>query len=485
MGVVTYDLEQLAKQAMLERGLEPTFSPEVTKQIEAISEPAKPSQDSTDLRKLLWCSIDNDDSRDLDQLTFAEQATDGTTTIWIAVADVDALVPKDSAVDQHAQTNTTSVYTPAKIFPMLPEKLSTDLTSLNEHQDRAAIVNKIRISDEGIILEASIFPAVVHNYAKLAYPSIGAWLADTGPMPEKIKSVTGLEEALKLQSQVAQILKKRRHDLGALTLQSSRAEAKIIGDQIQLESQTINYASELIEHFMISANNAMANHFKKEKIPSLRRVVKVPKNWDRIVEIARQLGAKLPKEPDSKALDLFLIERRRVDPQTFPDLSLTVIKLLGSGEYIIESPGDSPEGHFGLALSEYTHSTAPNRRFPDLISQRQFKRHHDGKPDPYTPAELEMLATHCTEQEDAAKKVERRMVKSAAALLLSSQIGSVYDGIITGASPKGTWVRVFHPPVEGKVIAGFQNLDIGDRVTVKLLHVDVPKGFIDFTTVKT
>lgn len=478
---ITVDLAQLAKQVMLEKGLEPEFSKDELQQLSQINNPAPLSSKYVDLRSLLWCSIDNDDSRDLDQLTYAEKGTDGKTTLWIAIADVDALVAKDSSIDMHARINTTSVYTPAKIFPMLPEKLSTNLTSLNEGEDRVAMVVKIQINRTGDIESSSIFQAIVHNYAKLTYNVIGGWLEGKNSFPDNVKQLPGLEKALKIQHEAAQILKKNRHEAGSLTLESSEAEVKITSnDQILVQLAPHNFAQQLIEEFMIAANRSTAQHFRDAKIASLRRVVRIPKYWDRIVEVAKSFGEDLPQQPDSKALDAFLINRQNKDPESFPDLSLTVIKLLGRGEYIVENSKDSPVGHFALALSDYTHSTAPNRRFPDLISQRQYKAFLRSEKAPYTLEELYSLAAHCTQQEDAAMKVERRINKSAAAVLLSSQIGTVFNGIITGASDKGTWVRIFQPAVEGKIVRGFEGLNIGDRVSVQLKHVDITKGFIDF-----
>jgi exoribonuclease-2 len=477
-----FNLELLARRVMIQSGLRPEFSVAELKELQAITNSAPKPAESQDLRSLLWCSIDNDDSRDLDQLTYAQLTGDGrTTTIWIAVADVDALVHKDSAIDLHAQINTTSVYTPAKIFPMLPTKLSTDLTSLNENEDRVAMVIKIIIDPDGKIQESSIFQAYVHNHAKLTYSAVGAWLEGRNEPPIKVAKVPGMEAAIKCQHQVAQLLKKRRHELGALTLESSEPEAKVMDNsQVVLELAPHNAAHQLIEHFMIAANSAIANHFHDARIPSIRRVVRTPKRWDRIVKIAADLGETLPEQPDPKALDSFLINRKHLDPVTFPDLSLAIIKLLGSGEYVVEIPGEAPIGHFGLALREYTHSTAPNRRFPDLITQRQYKSFIRKESSPYTLKELQKLANHCTKQEDAATKVERHMVKSAAAMLLSSMIGTTFKGIITGAGQKGTWVRIFDPPVEGKVVKGFEKLDVGDQVSVKLVSTSIPEGYIDF-----
>ena len=485
------NLAHLANQIMLEKGLQPAFPQDALQQLSQMNNPAPLTSQHVDLRSLLWCSIDNDNSRDLDQLTYAEKGADRKTTLWIAIADVDALVKKDSPIDIHAQINTTSVYTPAKIFSMLPEKLSTNLTSLNEDEDRVSMVVKIQISQTGDLENSSIFQAIVRNHAQLTYDAIGGWLEGKNSLPDKVKQ-SSLENTLKIQHEAAQTLKQKRHEAGSLTLESSEAEVKIINNnQIVIQISQHNFAHQLIEEFMIAANRVMAQHFTQAKIASLRRVVRSPKYWNRIVEIAQSFGEHLPPQPDSKALDVFLINRQKKDPDSFPDLSLTVIKLLGRGEYVVQnnseeklSQTDSLSGlfigHFGLALSDYTHSTAPNRRFPDLISQRQYKAFLRREKDPYTLEELYSLAAHCTQQEDAAMKVERQINKSAAAALLSSQIGKVFKGIITGASDKGTWVRIFHPAVEGKVIQGCKGLEIGDKVSVQLKHVNIAKGFIDF-----
>ena len=467
-------------QVMHDRGLQPKFSDEVYIQLHSIKGPAESPLNCQDLSSLLWCSIDNDDSLDLDQLTYAEDEKDGSITLWVAIADVDALVPKDSAIDQHAQMNTTSVYTPAIIFSMLPEKLSTNLTSLNEDENRLALVVKVTMTSDGKVEGGSIFEAIVRNRAKLAYPSLGAWLEGSGPIPSKVSSIPGLEKALQCQHRAAQILKERRHLLGALTLESPEVEAKVFEKNVVLQPPSHNFADQLIEHFMIAANYVMASQLRKAKIPSLRRVVRVPKRWDKIMEVAAALNERLPIEPDSKALENFLVKRKKFDPVAFPDLSLTIIKLLGRGEYIVEAGEDVPTGHFGLALREYIHSTAPNRRFPDLITQRQYKALLHGTKNPYSLEELQILAEHCTHQEDAATKVERHLNKSAAALLLASHIGATFKGIVTGAGESGTWARIFTPPVEGKILHGFESLDIGDRVMVKLISVDILNGYINF-----
>jgi len=479
-----YDLVAIAKQTMIAKGLQPDYPQAVTDQLKGINAPAA-LPNLEDSRKLLWCSIDNDDSKDLDQLTYAQDEANGQISLWVAVADVDALVAKDSPIDNHAQVNTTTVYTPSKNFAMLPEKLSTNLTSLNEKQERAAVVVKMLMNPSGDIVDASIHHATVYNYAQLTYNAVGAWLEGKGAIPEKVAAIKGLEENLTKQSLAAQILRKKRYELGALTLETIEAVPVFQGEEIVgLEPATTNKAHQLIEHFMIATNTSIARYFAKAKIPSLRRVVRVPKRWDRIVEVAQEKGETLPAQPDSKALDAFLIKMRDRDPEAFPDLSLTIVKLLGSGEYVVEVPGDNPVGHFGLALKEYTHSTAPNRRYPDVITQRQIKNSLWTHVSLYQTAELEKLAYHCTVQEDAAAKVERQMRKSAAAILLSNQIGTTFQGIITGSSDKGTWVRIFKPATEGRIIKNGKALDVGDKVQVKLVGVDVEKGYIDFAFVQ-
>jgi exoribonuclease-2 len=479
------DLAQLASHAMVERGLEPEFSKEVLQQANQIKNPASFASVNTDLRALLWCSIDNDDSRDLDQLTYAEKVSEEETIIYVAVADVDALVKKNTPIDLHAQLNTTSVYTPAKIFTMLPEELSTNLTSLNENEDRLSVVVKMSVNQTGEIANTSIFQASVHNYAQLTYDSVGRWLEGKSGPPEKVSQLIGLEDSLRAQHEIAQILRKKRYSAGSLSLESSEAEVKILNDdQIVVKLSAHNLAQQLIEEFMIAANTTMAQHLKNAKLASLRRVVKVPKSWDRIVELAQSVGGDLPPQPDSKALDSFLVARRKTDPDSFPDLSLAVIKLLGRGEYVVENVDGQSSGHFALALREYTHSTAPNRRYPDLISQRQYKAFLRGESPPYLFEELTQLAIHCTQQEDAAMKVERQVNKSAAAALLSSQLGTVFKGIVTGIGEKGTWVRIFQPAVEGKIVRGFEKLRVGDKISVQLKSVNILKGFIDFVAAR-
>ena len=367
---------------------------------------------------------------------------------------------------------------------MLPEKLSTDLTSLNFNEDRLSIVVEMVIGADGSLEDSDIYRARVRNHAKLAYNSVAAWLEGNGTVPEAIAAVNGLDENLRLQDRAAQSMKNFRHVHGALSLETIEAKPVFDGDEIRdLEVEKKNRAKDIIEDFMIAANGVTARYLSSRKFPSIRRVVRTPKRWDRIVELAEEHGFKLPDAPDSKALEEFLTKEKAADPLRFPDLSLSVIKLLGAGEYVAELPGDTAPGHFGLAVRDYTHSTAPNRRYTDLITQRLLKAAIGGRSSPYSNDELEALAKHCTEEEDAANKVERQVGKSAAALLLESRIGEQFDAIVTGASAKGTWVRLLTMPVEGRLVHGFEGIDVGDRIRVQLISVDVERGYIDFRKV--
>ena len=476
------DLKEIARRAMVERGLEPDFAPPVRAEIERISGAAAPAGEGIrDLRNLLWCSIDNDDSRDLDQLSVSEKLPGGAVRVLVAVADVDAVVKKDSAIDQHARHNTTSVYTAAEIFPMLPERLSTDVTSLNEGEERLAVVVEMKMTADGALDASEVYRAAVKNRAKLAYVAVTAWLEGKAPAPEAVARVAGMDEQLRVQDGVAQKLRSLRFEQGALDLETLQPKA-VFEDEtvVDLRQEAHNRARQLIEEFMIAANGVTARTLAEKKFEALRRVVRSPERWQRIVEVAKDLGGHLPPEPDSKALSDFLARRRKADPDRFPDLSLVVVKLMGAGEYVVEGPGHSSAGHFGLAVKDYTHSTAPNRRFPDLITQRLLKAALAGTAPPYAGGELESLAVHCTEQEDAADKVERQVRKSAAALLLEKRVGDRFDAIVTGASEKGTWVRIFSPPVEGKLVHGYEGLDVGKKLRVKLISTDVERGFIDF-----
>ncbi len=474
-------LQEIAHQAMIDRGLLPDFSPAAEKQLATLNAPATARDGAVrDMRGLLWCSIDNDDSRDLDQLTFAESLGNGRVRAVVAVADVDALVAKGTPIDQHAEQNTTSVYTAARIFPMLPEKLSTGLTSLNEGEERIAVVIDIVVNGDGSIEGGEIYRARVLNKAQLTYNGVGAFLEGEAP-PEKASNVPGLTENLKLQDRVADSMRELRHEHGALDLETIEPRPVFHDGSIaDLQQEHRNNATMLIEDFMIAANGVTARFLAGNRLPSLRRVVRTPERWDRIVKIAEDHAERLPGAPDAPALENFLVAQRKRDPLRFPDLSLSIVKAMGAGEYIVEVPGQAPIGHFGLAVRDYTHSTAPNRRFPDLITHRLVKAVLSKSKPAYDRDELEALAAHCTEQEDAANKVERRVRKSAAAMLLASRIGERFDAIVTGAAEKGTWVRIFHPPVEGKLVHGFENLDIGDRLHVRLIGVDIERGFIDF-----
>jgi exoribonuclease-2 len=467
---------------MLEKGLLPNFSAQALAELNRIQSPARCNGEPIrDLTELLWASIDNDDSRDLDQLTAAEALPGNIVKVQVAVANVDALVKDGTAIDEHARHNTTTVYTPAKIFPMLPEKLSTNLTSLNFNQDRLSIVVEMVIGADGTLQKSDIYQAIVRNHAKLTYDGVAAWLEGTGPIPESVAVVNGLAESLRLQNQAAQKLKNLRHVHGALSLETIEARPVFDGDEIRhLEAEQKNRAKEIIEDFMIAANGVTARYLSTKKFASLRRVVRTPKRWERMVE---EHGFKLPGSPDSGALEEFLTREKAADPLRFPDLSLAMIKLMGAGEYIAELPGQTTAGHFGLAVKDYTHSTAPNRRYSDLITQRLLKAAIEGRPSPYSMVDLEALAAHCTAEEDAANKVERQVTKSAAALLLEGRIGEQFDAIVTGASEKGTWVRLISLPVEGRLMHGFEGVDVGDRMHVRLDSVDVNQGYINFSKV--
>ncbi len=477
-----HDLRAIAHQAMIDRGLEPDFPADAIQQLKEIKGPAHESAMAIrDLRSLLWCSIDNDTSKDLDQLTVAEKLDAGRIKILVAIADVDALVKPASPIDKHASANTTSVYTAAQIFPMLPEKLSTDLTSLNENADRIAMVIEMVVAADGTVQESDVYRAVVTNHAKLAYNGVAAWLDGKDKMPERIASTAGMDAQLRMQDQIAQVMKAVRYQHGALELESIEPEAVLRdGQVVDLRLDRKNRAKELIEDFMIAANGVSAQFLEKRGVPALRRIVRSPQRWDAIRKVAQSFADQLPAEADSKALAGFLTRRRLADPLRFPDLSLTIVKLLGAGEYVLQMPGQQSAGHFGLAVCKYSHSTAPNRRFPDLITQRLLKATLAGGGLPYSPAELASLATHCTEQENAASKVERQVRKSAAAQLLARRIGETFDALVTGAGEKGTWVRLLKPPAEGKLASGQAGVKVGDQIKVKLVSLNVERGFIDF-----
>jgi len=478
------DLVRIAIHAMAERGLEPEFPRRVEEQLISISGPGIDAGAQVhDLTSLLWCSIDNDDSLDLDQLTVSEVLPQGAVRLWVAIADVDSLVKKDTPIDTHALINTTSVYTSARIFPMLPERLSTDLTSLNPGVDRLALVTEMVFNADASLAGSTVYRARVRNQAKLAYDAVSAWIDGAGALPDAA-AVPGMEAQLRTQDALAQQLRARRHALGSLDLETFQPRALFEGEQVvDIRQQVQNRARQLIEEVMIATNGCTARYLAAQGGASLRRVVRSPERWLRIVGVAKEYGETLPDEPDGKALEAFLAKQHRIDPLRFPDLSLVIVKLMGRGEYVVETPGGPPIGHFGLAVRDYTHSTAPNRRFPDLITLRLLKASLADEPQPYSNAELGELAVHCTRQEDAAQKVERQMRKSEAALLLESRIGQRFDALVTGAGSDGIWVRILTPPAEGKLVSGDGALRVGDKLRVKLVSANVERGFIDFVRV--
>jgi len=476
------DLQTIAKQVMMEHGFEPDFTPQVLEQIadlKAHPPQVAPGGEIRDLRNLLWSSIDNDTSRDLDQIEVAERLPNGDVKVLVGIADVDAFVPKQSPIDQHAAKETTSVYTGVRIFPMLPEELSTDATSLLENADKLSVVIEYTVGAAGSVNSSNVYRAIVRNKAQLAYNAVGGWLEGTSPAPAKVAASAELQAQLNLQDQVAQALKNQRYQHGALNIETSEVHPVVLNQQVvDVVNQEKNRATELIEDFMIAANGVVARML--EKVSSLRRIVKTPERWDRIVQLAAAHGGTLPPDPDSKALNDFLIKRKAADPDHFADVSLAVIKLIGPGEYVLERPGDPEQGHFGLAVQDYTHSTAPNRRFADVVTQRLIKSLLNGHGAPYSDDELATIARNCTVKEDAARKVEREMSKRLAAVAMSHRIGETFDAIVTGATPKGTFVRVLKPRVEGLLAQGQQGLDVGDRLRVKLIRTDVQRGYIDF-----
>lgn len=478
-------LRQVAAEAMRENGFRPEFSPQVIEQVRAL--PSEPSdaigQQPQDLRALLWSSIDNPESRDLDQVEVAERRPDGTIVVRLGIADVSTLVPRGSAADEHAANNTTSVYTGVTVFPMLPERLSTDLTSLNQGEDRLAFVVEYAVAPDGALSGESVYHALVHNRAKLTYEAVGMWLEESAPAPPALAEWPELAEQVKLQDEAARRLREARKLAGALNFESLEASPVVVdGKVIDLAVSKRNRARDLIEDFMVAANRSVAAFLHAHGSSSIRRVVREPKRWDRIVAIAAELNETLPAAPDSAALSGFLARRRAADPEHFADLSLSIVKLLGPGEYVLEPAqgSDTDAGHFGLAVADYVHSTAPNRRFADLVTQRMLRATSSKDATPYTDESLAEIAARCTERGHSARKVERTVRKMAGAALLAERVGDEFAAIITAASPKGTYARVLRPPVEGRVVEGAQGLDVGDTVRLKLVGVDAERGFIDF-----
>jgi VacB/RNase II family 3'-5' exoribonuclease len=476
------DLQAVARQVMVRHGFEPDFPPPVQQQLADLkskSPAVAPNGEIRDLRRFLWSSIDNDTSKDLDQIEVAEQLANGDVKVLVGIADVDTFVARDTAIDQHAAKETTTVYAGVRNFSMLPEVLSTGLTSLLENQDAFSIVIEYVVSGDGHVQSSDLYRAVVRNKAQLTYNAIGGWLEGIAPPPPKLASSSDLQVQLKLQNGVAQALKKQRYLHGALNIETIEVRPVVLNDKVvDVVQQEKNPATDLIEDFMIAANEVVARAL--EKVSSIRRIVKTPERWDRIVQLAAAQGGKLPAQPDSKALNDFLMQRKAADPAHFADLSLAVIKLMGPGQYVLERPGDPEPGHFGLAVQDYTHSTAPNRRFADLVTQRLIKAFLGKGTNPYSDDELDAVAKNCTLKEDAARKVEREMTKRMAAVVMSGRIGETFDAIVTGANPNGTFVRVLQPRVEGMLVQGQQGLDVGDSLKAKLVRTDVQHGYIDF-----
>ncbi len=476
------DLQAIAKQVMQEHGFEPEFPPQASQQLAGLE--AHPPQVAAggnvrDLRDQLWSSIDNDTSRDLDQIELADHGSNGDVRVMIGVADVDSFVSKQTPIDQHAALETTTVYTGVRNFPMLPEELSTGVTSLLENQDRLCIVVEFVVDASGQVTSQDIYRAVVRNKAQLQYNSVGEWLEGKSAAPAKVASSSELQAQLKLQDEVAQRLKQHRFQNGALTLDTDEAHPVVLNEKVvDIVQQQRNRATDLIEDFMIAANGIVARRL--ESVSSLRRIVRTPKRWDRIVQLAASKGEKLPAQPDSKALNDMLLRRKAADPDHFADVSLAVIKLIGPGEYVLERAGEVAPGHFGLAVQDYTHSTAPNRRFADMVTQRLIKAMIAGQQNPYSDDELTAIAANCTQKEDAARKVEREMSKRLAAIAMQSRIGEVFDAIVTGVTDSGTFVRVLQPHIEGLLAQGEQGLDVGDKLRAKLIRTDVQRGYIDF-----
>jgi exoribonuclease-2 len=476
------DLQRVAHRALYDRGLLDAFDGAALDQLDGIRGPSEDSgQDIRDLRGLPWCSIDNDESRDLDQLSAALDLGDGSVRVFVAIADVDTLVDKGTPIDAHAAHNTASVYVAGHVYPMLPEKLSTDLTSLGQGVDRISLIIEYVVRQEGSVAESDISRAVVRNHAKLTYDAVAAWLDGQGSLPEAAASVAGMDAQLRLQDAVVGRLRDLRHQNGALDFASLEARPVWKDDEVVgMHAEKPNRAKRLIEEFMIAGNGVAARFLEAKRRPSLRRVVRSPERWTKIMDVAAKLGESLPGQPSARALEAFLAKRRAVDPLRFPDLSLVIVKLMGAGEYVAELPGESHAGHFGLSVKDYTHATAPNRRFSDLVTQRLLKAALADQPSPYGIAELGEIASHCTTQEGNIAKVERQVHKSAAVLLLEKRLGETFDSLVTGAADKGTWVRILDPPAEGRLVQGAHGLQVGDKIRATLLSTDFERGFLDF-----
>jgi exoribonuclease II len=472
------DLAAIARQEMMARGFAPDLPAAAQQQAVTARQKAEPVLQ--DLTGLLWSSLDNDDSRDLDQIEWAERAAGGIRVL-VGIADVDSAVGKCTPIDLYAAAETTTVYTGIRTFPMLPERLSTDQTSLNEDQDRVAVVIEMTVAGDGSIGANGIYRALVRNRAQLTYGAVGPWLEGKATMPAKVAASAPLAAQLQLQNEAAHLLRAARDRMGALTFDRAELQTVVDNGKVRsVEGRRANTASRLIEDFMIGANEVMAQTLRAAGVASIRRIVKAPERWPRMVELAEQHGDHLPAEPDAAALNAFLVRRKQADPVHFADVSLTVLKLMGPGEYVASRPGTAVDGHFGLAAHDYTHSTAPNRRFADLVTQRLVKALLAHQPEPYTDAELDATARNCTLKEDAARKVQRDMTKRIAAVALADRIGQKFAAVVTGVTPKGVFVRISEPPVEGRLVRGEQGVDVGDEIQVTLLSTDAQRGFIDF-----
>lgn len=476
------DIHNISEATMVENGFQTNFPSRVLEELESLKDKTITLDESIrDLRGLLWSSIDNDSSKDLDQIEFAKQLPNGNIRLLIGIADVDTYVKKDSAIDEFAKNQTVSVYTETMILPMLPPQISEDLTSLLPDVDRLAIVIEMVITKSGEVPEHSIYRAFTRNYAKLTYEEVGNWLDNDGDEPSEFLRIEGLREQILLQQKAAKHLLEFRRKRGSLEFESVESVPVFVGEKAKdLQITKTNSARKIIENFMVAANVEMAEFLDEHNLTSIRRVVKTPARWERIREVAAKYGKSLPVEPDSTSLSEFLAERKAANPEQFPDLSLSIVKLIGAGEYVIQKPHEEAEGHFGLAVRDYTHSTAPNRRYPDLIVQRMVKSVLKGESCPYTDEELAEIAKRCNDRESAARKVERKMRKVIAASIMQDKIGEIFEAIVTGITASGTFARILRPPVDGRIVRNEEGLQVGEKIKVKLLGADIHKGFIDF-----
>lgn len=481
------ELDALARKTLIANNFAAEFPPEIADRAKSLDEKetiASAGSAVRDLRPLLWSSIDDAASLDLDQVEFAEKLPNGDIRLLVGIADVDAFVPKDSLIDRFAQKNTVSIYTASRVFPLLPEQLSTDLTSLRESVERLAVVVELIVSESGDVRTSDVFRAVLINRAKLSYEEIGAWLGGETGVPDSVSRIVDLERQIRLQSETAQRLHAFRKRKGALEFETIEAKPEIADGAIKdISVEKRNRARDIIENFMIAANVKTAEFLENRNVPSLRRVVKTPQRWNRIVAVAKTFGENLPETPDSLRLAEFLAQRKSIDPNHYPDVSLSIIKLLGAGEYVVQAAGADAGGHFGLAVPDYTHSTAPNRRYADLIVQRLLKATLAGQAAPYSFEELTTLAARCNERESAARKVERQLSKTVAASVMAARVGEEFDAMVTGINERGTFARILNPPVDGRIVENEQNLQIGDEIRVRLIATDVELGFIDFARV--